>query len=182
LKARQEAEVVGVELDPDYARDAGERLDHVITGDIEELFAGPELPAVGEFDCLIAADVLEHMRDPWGVLRRATALLRPGASAVVSLPNVRFWELFWQVGYRANWPQRDHGLFDRTHLRFFTVWDARGLLDQAGFDVVEVVAQYRLRRDPSAIDRRLRFLDRTKNLGAFFAFQYVLRGDLRAAG
>jgi 2-polyprenyl-3-methyl-5-hydroxy-6-metoxy-1,4-benzoquinol methylase len=179
LKARQDAEVVGVEIDPAYAADAEERLDRVMVADVEEMFGGPDPPDLGEFDCLVAADVLEHLRDPWLVLRQAVRLVRPGGSAVVSLPNVRFWDMFWQVGKRATWPQHDHGLFDRTHLRFFTVWDARGLLDQAGLDVVEVAPQYRLRREPSSFDRRLRILDRTKNLGAFFAFQYVLRGVRR---
>jgi SAM-dependent methyltransferase len=179
LKARQDVEVVGVEIDPAYAADAEHRLDRVVVADVETMFGESDLPDLGEFDCLVAADVLEHLTDPWLALRQAVRLVRPGGSAVVSLPNVRFWEMFWQVGYRATWPQRDHGLFDRTHLRFFTFWDAKGLLDQAGLDLVEVAPQYRLRTQPSAIDRRLRVLGRTKNLGAFFAFQYVLRGELR---
>jgi methionine biosynthesis protein MetW len=180
LKERQAAEVVGVELDPAYARDAETRLDRVVEADIEEFVGSDEFSSLGDFDCLIAADVLEHLRDPWLVLRRATRQLRPGGSAIVSLPNIRFWETFWQVGYRSTWPQRDHGIFDRTHLRWFTVWDARALLEQAGLDVQEVTPQYRLRTTPSEIDRRLTVLNRTKSLSEFFAFQYVLRGKLRA--
>ena len=106
LKARQKAEVVGIELDPGYARDARARLDHVVEADIEELIEGDEFRSLGDFDCVIAADVLEHLRDPWVVMRRATPLLRPGGSAIVSLPNIRFWETFWQVGYRSTWPRR----------------------------------------------------------------------------
>lgn len=181
LKRRQGASVTGIELDADYADDAAERLDRVITGDLEQLLGGDEPPDLGTFDCVIAADVLEHLRDPWLVMRRAAEYLRPGGSAVVSLPNIRFWETFWQVGYRANWPRRDHGIFDRTHLRWFTIGDVRGLLDQAGFDVSEEFPQYRLKTSPSSADKHLRLLDATKNLKQFFVFQYVVRGELRSS-
>src|SRR4051812_16392553 len=66
LKSRQGAEVVGVERDPGYAREAEARLDRVIVADVEEL----DPATLGRFDALIAADVLEHLVDPWGVLRR----------------------------------------------------------------------------------------------------------------
>jgi 2-polyprenyl-3-methyl-5-hydroxy-6-metoxy-1,4-benzoquinol methylase len=175
LKARQPASVVGVEIEPEYARDASARLDRVMTGRVEDAVAG-ELGELGEFDCIIAADVLEHLQDPWLVTRQASDLLVPGGSFVVSLPNVSFWETFWQVGRHGTWPRRDHGIFDRTHLRWFTYWDARAMLEQASLEVVEVAPQYRLKPEPSSYDRRLRFRDGTRKPGAFFAFQYVIRG------
>ena len=58
LKQRQDVEVVGVELEPEYAREAAARLDHVLTGDVET--AEPD----GRFDFLIAADILEHLATP----------------------------------------------------------------------------------------------------------------------
>lgn len=159
LKARQGAEVVGVEVDPAYAREAAERLDRVVEADVEAMFAGGAAAAEavgrlgGPFDCLIAADVLEHLRDPWSVLRGAAALLEPGGHAVLSLPNVRYWETFFQLGVRGRWPRRDFGIFDRTHLRWFTLADARALAEQAGLEMVRIVPQYRL-RPPKGPDRR----------------------------
>ena len=88
LKQRQDVEVVGVELEPEYAREAATRLDHVITADAET--AEPD----GRFDVLIAADILEHLKDPWSTLRRYAALLEPGATVVVSLPNVGHWSTY----------------------------------------------------------------------------------------
>ena len=71
IRSRTGAEVVGVELDENYARRARERLSRVIEADIEELAGRPHLATeLGEFDCLIAGDVLEHTRDPWTCLRR----------------------------------------------------------------------------------------------------------------
>src|SRR3954453_14621298 len=51
LKARQETQVVGIELEPDYAREARTHLDRVFNTDAEQ--PPPELE--GGFDVLIAA-------------------------------------------------------------------------------------------------------------------------------
>jgi len=178
LKARQEAEVVGVEVDPAYADDASGRLDRVLTGDLEDLFVHPP-GELGRFDCVIAADVLEHLRDPWRVLGSATALLNPGGTAVVSLPNVRYWETLWQLGVRGTWPRRSEGIFDRTHLRWFTASDAMQMMEGAGVPVTELSRQYRLKPGDWQTARQARRFSRTP-LRPFLVFQYVMAG--RRAG
>ena len=54
---------------------------------------------------------------------------------VASLPNAAHWTARREL-LRGRFPQADHGIFDRTHLRFFTRATARELLLRAGFDVV----------------------------------------------
>lgn len=133
------AEVVGVERDPGYARAAAVRLDRVIDADLAELATRPGLrDELGRFDCLIAADVLEHLVDPWTALDAFAGLLEPGGRAIVSLPNVRSWETFWQLARHGRWPRRSAGLFDRTHLRWFTLADAHDLVTGAGLTVERV--------------------------------------------
>jgi SAM-dependent methyltransferase len=170
LKARQGAEVVGLELDAGYAADAGARLDRVIVADLE---AFDDLDGLGTFDCLVAADVLEHLRDPWTVLARFAALLAPGATAVVSLPNVRYWDTFWQVGWKGSWPRRHEGIFDATHLRWFTLWDAYELLRAAGLEPGTVSRQMRFAPQGTRWDRHARRLERTP-LRPFLTFQHVI--------
>jgi 2-polyprenyl-3-methyl-5-hydroxy-6-metoxy-1,4-benzoquinol methylase len=171
LKARQGAEIVGIELEPDYAADAATRLDRVITADLDELeFDGSDL---GSFDCLLAADVLEHLRDPWSAFARAAALLEPEGTAVISVPNVRYWETFVQVGLRGTWPLRDEGIFDRSHLRWFTRSDAIALLEQAGLALTDISPRYRLRPSDWRTEPAGRRFARTP-LAPFFVFQYVL--------
>jgi methionine biosynthesis protein MetW len=175
LKTRQGAEVVGVEIDPEYVADAERRLDRVIHRDLEKLFSDRQAVAeLGRFDCLIAADVLEHLRDPWMVLREAAALLDAGGTAVISLPNIRFWETFWELGVKGRWPLRGIGIFDRTHLRFFTASDALELLQQAGLDAAEISRQYRMRSEPNRYDRHAARFASTP-LRPFFVFQHVIR-------
>jgi 2-polyprenyl-3-methyl-5-hydroxy-6-metoxy-1,4-benzoquinol methylase len=165
------AEVVGVEVDRAHAREAERRLDRVVVADAEQIDG-----SLGRFDCVVAADVLEHLRDPWAVMRLvAGELLEPGGTVVVSLPNVRFFETFWQLGVRGRWPRRDLGVFDAAHLRWFTRRDAVDLLEQAGLRVELVQPLIRVRPIGSRFDRLFRWLAGTP-LEGFFAFQYLLVG------
>ncbi len=172
LKARQGCEVVGVERDGEYALRAREQLDEVLVSDVEAV----DLAALGHFDCVVAGDILEHLVDPWRVVRDAAALLSAGDTLVVSLPNVRYWETFWQLGVKGTWPKRSLGIFDRTHLRWFTLRDAYDLLDQAGCDVAHVDRMLRLRPEGAALTSRVltRVPGRT-----FLTFQHVLTGVRR---
>jgi methionine biosynthesis protein MetW len=172
LKARQgDREVVGIELDAGYAATAAGRLDRVVEGDAVAALARGDL---GSFDCIVAADVLEHLVDPWAALRRAVELLEPGGTVVISLPNVRFFDTFWQLAVHGRWPLREQGIFDSTHLRWFTLRDARGLAEQAGLRVAEVRPLIRVRPGGSRFDRAFGWLGRTP-LRELFAFQYLLR-------
>jgi SAM-dependent methyltransferase len=139
----------------------------VIAGDVATAEPG------GRFDALIAADILEHLPDPWGALRRYAALLEPGGTAVVSLPNVGHWSTYFNVA-RGTWPRRAEGIFDATHLRWFTLRDARELLEQAGLEPVTVVRRGWVLTRGSRLDAGVGPLLRVPGLRALFTFQYVL--------
>ncbi len=128
-------EVVGIERDPGAAATAAKRLDRVVQADLATFdFAslGVEL-----FDVVLASDVLEHLVDPEAVLAAAVSRLRPGGLVVASIPNVAHVSTFvWLLLKR--WPRRSHGIFDRTHLRFFGRHDMVALLRGAGLEVLRV--------------------------------------------
>ena len=69
--SRSDAEVVGIELDKEMAEKAIEKLDKVIVGNIEDLVLTDHFKQ-NQFDCIIFGDVLEHLIDPWTVLRKMT--------------------------------------------------------------------------------------------------------------
>jgi methionine biosynthesis protein MetW len=137
-------EVVGVELDGRYAEAAARRLARVVHADAEELARREDLATeLGRFDCLVCADVLEHLVDPWSALRAYARLLEPHGTAVVSLPNVGHWSTYAHLA-RGTWPRLPEGVHDATHLRWFTLRDARELLEQAGLAVAAVERRPRL--------------------------------------
>lgn len=163
--------MVGVELLAEYAEQARERLDRVIHADLDSFLAG-DVPPEAPFDCLIAADVLEHLVDPWATLKAAAGLLRPSGVAVVSVPNVLELKGLLRVVRERRWLRESEGPFDRTHLRWFSRSDVVDLLEQAGLVVESVVPSY------WASGWRLRWrvaAERTP-LRDFVAVQYLVTG------
>ena len=141
IKQRQNASVLGIELLEDYARQARDRLNRVVVSDAEAFVSG-QPPPEAPFDCLIAADVLEHLVDPCETLRRAVGMLAPAATVIVSVPNVFYWVTMFRALASRRWPREDEGIFDRTHLRWFGPSDARDLLTGVGLASVEVHPVY----------------------------------------
>jgi SAM-dependent methyltransferase len=97
------------------------------------------LPALcGRFDFILCADVLEHLRDPLALLRDCRKCLADGGALLASLPNSGHAYFRWNV-LMGRFPQHDLGLFDRTHLRFYT-WDGWvELLHRGGFRIERTV-------------------------------------------
>jgi methionine biosynthesis protein MetW len=175
LKARGDVEVVGVELDATYAEAARAHCDRVLEADAETLAASEDLETeLGRFDCLVAADVLEHLVDPWAALRAYARLLDPGGTAVVSLPNVAHWSTYAAL-VKGSWPRRPEGIHDATHLRWFTLRDARELVEQAGMTVASVDRRPRLIWRGSRLDDLLGpAATRIPGLRTLVTFQHVL--------
>jgi methionine biosynthesis protein MetW len=157
--------VVGIERDPRAAAIARERGIEVLGLDVEAVPL-----AAARFDVVVFADVLEHLRDPVAVLRQAL----PAGRAVVSLPNVAHWTARRSL-LGGRFPREGFGLFDRTHLRFYTRETAHELAGEAGF---RVVAE-RFAGAPLPLESRFPALRRVRPLAVrtrpeLFALQTVL--------
>jgi SAM-dependent methyltransferase len=88
-----------------------------IEGDI------PSELSSGRFDAIIFSHVLEHLRSPEAVVAKFAPLLRPGGSIIVAVPNAVSWTTRWQI-FRGDFEYQTEGVFDKTHLRFFTYFTA----------------------------------------------------------
>jgi len=135
MKRAGAREVIGIELDADACTKARKHLDQVLPGDLTDVDLTPI--ADRPFDVVLMIDVLEHLVDPAATLRRMTALLKPGGLVVASIPNVaHVWVIANLLAKR--WPQKDRGIFDRTHVRFFAKRDMVALLHSADLEIVRV--------------------------------------------
>lgn len=134
IKLRQAAEVHGVELQPDAANKAKGSCDRVWNCTIEA--ALPEL-ADNYYDCIIAADVLEHVIDPWTTLIDLKEKLSRDGRLVVSLPNAQNWGFVSNL-LEGKWDYRGEGILDRTHLRFFTRKSVEELFWNAGLCITHM--------------------------------------------
>mgnify|MGYP001469101607 CR=1 FL=1 len=108
----------GVEIHAASASEAEKVLDRVWTGALEAAALEAEIPE-NSLDLILCLDVLEHLVDPWTAVKRLSALLKPGGTLLVSLPNIRNWKFIKNLIFKGDFRYRDSGLLDRTHLRFF---------------------------------------------------------------
>ncbi len=139
-------QVVGTELSQVRAQRARRDLTHlpncrILTGTLEDL---AEI-AAPPFDCIVWADVVEHVVDVVGAMHVLAELSRPGTQLVTVTPNVAFLPqrlrlLTGQAPTTAN--VRNEGfednpgqtiLFDLGHLHYFTFRQIEILYRIAGF-------------------------------------------------
>lgn len=133
IKRERGATVVGIEYLPEPARIAATRLDRVIVGDAESLDY-PSLFSAGQFDAILFADVLEHLRDPEALLRRVLPLLSEDGVVIASIPNVRNAAVL-QMLASGDWTYQEAGLMDRTHIHFFTRREIQRAFGRAGYRI-----------------------------------------------
>jgi 2-polyprenyl-3-methyl-5-hydroxy-6-metoxy-1,4-benzoquinol methylase len=93
----------------------------------------------GHFDCILYGDVLEHLINPWQVLKEHRSFLRNGGAIICSIPNIRHYRVIRRLVFRGKWEYTDSGILDRTHLRFFTLGSIQKMLEEAGFEIKGMV-------------------------------------------
>jgi SAM-dependent methyltransferase len=127
------ARVFGIEPNARAAQLARAVCSEVFEGTLE---AWAESAPHAPFDAVLLSDVLEHIADPLGFLRQLSGLSSVRrATFLISVPNYGVWynRLATLAGrFEYSWS----GLYDRTHLRFFTRRSIRKLLRYAGFELV----------------------------------------------
>ncbi|MBI2989724.1 MAG: class I SAM-dependent methyltransferase [Candidatus Magasanikbacteria bacterium] len=130
-------EVWGIEQDPGAAGSAGKRIDRVIQADLTDTESVRAQLGELPFDALVFSDVLEHVYDPFSILKEYLGFLRPGALIYISVPNALSW--FYRLSFLfGRFAYADTGVMDRTHIRFFTFKTAKRLLENAGCEVLIV--------------------------------------------
>jgi len=123
------ARLLGIESDAECASLARSRLDDVAEVDVEI----DPLPFKLErpLDCIIYGDVLEHLRDPWAVLRRHAEALSDDGIILVCVPNMEHWSFADRL-LRGTWDYEASGLLDETHLRWFSLDTLRKGMEAIG--------------------------------------------------
>lgn len=135
LKNSRNVHITAIEAYPPAAEIAQTRLDKVYCSNIE---SGLESIGSERFDCIILNDVLEHLVDPWDALRRLRKVLKANGSVVASIPNIRYLPVFKEYVFLADWKYREHGVLDKTHLRFFSRKSLFQLFLSSGYQVEKI--------------------------------------------
>jgi len=135
VKNTYSAEVWGIEANDKAASIARGKIDHLVSGTIEENIS--RLPD-SFFDCIVMNDVIEHLVSPWDVLEQLKGKLDNNGVIVLSIPNFRFWKNLREIVVHGEWNYVESGILDRTHLRFFTYKSILKMMRELRFEVVVI--------------------------------------------
>jgi 2-polyprenyl-3-methyl-5-hydroxy-6-metoxy-1,4-benzoquinol methylase len=163
---RQENHIVALELDPTAIPFLEPHCDKVVAANLDSV----DWPSAfdGKFDAIIAADVLEHLIDPWTTLGRMKSLLAPGGVLVISVPHAAH-ACILACLLDEDVEYHDWGLLDRTHIRFFGFKNLHDMLAKAelkvvhGEFVVRAPSQTEFKAKWDALDKKAKaFLDKQR--------------------
>lgn len=133
LDQGRDYQLIGIEINEQWANQARNYYDQIIVGDIqtvdENLFK--------DSDCVIFADILEHLPDPQSTLKKIGDSIPFGSSIILSVPNVaNIWVRLNLLFGKFNYTER--GILDKTHLRFFTRSTFIRMVNEANLNLVDL--------------------------------------------
>lgn len=137
LAEQSDCKVIGLELDPDAIKKVAPYCVKVMQADLNSNDWPRLLDKTDKFDVVIAADVLEHLYDPWACLQRMVPLISTNGYIVISLPHIGHAAVMSCL-FSGDFEYRNWGLLDRTHIRFFCLKNIEDLFAQANLKIIEV--------------------------------------------
>lgn len=143
FKKNQNCNVTGIEINQKAFEAAKLNLDNVIKGNIETLDL-----TLNEnyFDVIIMGDVLEHLVNPITTILKITPLLKKEGRILITVPNVRNWNVLIKLIFQDSWEYADWGILDYTHMRFFTLKSAKSILKKNN---IKIESAQRIIQKPS---------------------------------
>jgi 2-polyprenyl-3-methyl-5-hydroxy-6-metoxy-1,4-benzoquinol methylase len=126
------------------------------THDIEKLdLNDPTWPksyaSRAKFDVVLAADVLEHVYDPWTVLAGMKQVMAEDGSIILSLPHIAHAAVLGTMA-SGDFKYGDWGLLDKTHMRFFCVRNVEALAASCDLKIVDAKAVRKLPEETEFAD------------------------------
>ncbi|MDK2798758.1 MAG: hypothetical protein PWP27_510 [Clostridiales bacterium] len=172
----QNAELYGVELN-ENAADIAKTFANIKVGNIEnDTFDYEE----EFFDYIIFADVLEHLYDPYKVLKNMAKYLKKDGKVMASIPNVTHYSIIRSL-LNGNWTYENAGILDKTHIRFFTLSEINKMFSEAGYENMEYRATRLIatKADEDFINSIVQLTN--ENLKQQYeSYQYIVRTSKRA--
>jgi len=142
------------------------------------------------FDCIIFADVLEHLPNPREVLKKAVSLLNEDGRVFVSVPNIAHNDVLLGL-YENRFNYTPAGLLDDSHVYFFAYYNLKPFLHKCGLSpvwedaVIANTQETEQRSDSGTTSGQMLSLLRKRPLGRVFEFvieaqrtEYVLRHNI----
>ncbi|SKB95431.1 Glycosyltransferase, GT2 family [Lachnospiraceae bacterium] len=89
------------------------------------------------FDYIIFGDVIEHLVDPYGIMRNCRAVLKKNGKVIASIPNIMHYSVIIPL-LKGYFPFERAGIRDYTHLHNWTMSNIYEMFDECGYSIEEV--------------------------------------------
>jgi len=127
IKNNYNANLYGIEPDKDAAKQAGKHA-KIFPITIEEFLKTNDQ----EFDLIIMADVIEHLKESWIVVRELGNRLKKGGYIYASIPNFFNATVMMNLFIYGTFGYASNDIVNKEHLRFFTFQDVMALFQICG--------------------------------------------------
>ena len=128
-----------VEMDQDGFHKSMENAEDGYCGSLQEEGCWEHFKGQ-QFDCILFADVLEHLTNPMFAVLKARELLADNGVMVISIPNVCHNDIILRMYYDC-FTYTNMGLLDNTHVHFWGFRDFSRFLNEAGMAITKVTDQ-----------------------------------------
>jgi len=135
MKQELNCNITCIELNAQDAAMAANYCERMIVADLDDLSWSRQLTGM-EFDHIIFADVLEHLRFSPQVLQAAVEFLAHNGTVLTSIPNIGHNAVLMDL-LQGKFAYHSLGLLDNTHIRFFTKESILSMLTDAGLSPIE---------------------------------------------
>lgn len=135
IKQSWDCKITGLELNPKAEEHLRNNYDEYFITNLET-FDTAALHS--RFDCIIYADVLEHLRDPKKILQSHLNHLEKGGQVIISIPNIRNFKVIADLLLKGDWTYGDSGILDGTHYKFFTLKTLKKMLEECGLAIESI--------------------------------------------
>jgi 2-polyprenyl-3-methyl-5-hydroxy-6-metoxy-1,4-benzoquinol methylase len=130
----KERRLYGITLSEQEASTAKKYCDAVYVHNLEKGL--PEEAMLMEYDVIICSHVLEHIAYPQTLLLNINQVLKKDGVLIVALPNVFHYRSRMQL-MAGNFLYKDAGIWDYTHLRWYSFKSAKNLLISNNFQITK---------------------------------------------
>lgn len=166
-----------VEIDEEAGKIAAHWANKSFAGDLEDNNLWDDLNSVdcNNYDYIIFADVLEHLRWPEKALTGCRKLLRPTGSLWVSIPNIAHNSIIINL-MQNKFEYKEVGLLDNTHLRFFTFDSFTKMAEDCGLtlvtrmDLINTVENTEFNHSYNDVPKEVAEFLKTRELGEVYQF------------
>lgn len=141
--------IYGIELvELQSSSQKSKEFENFIIGDIQSMELDFE---ENKFDVILCADVLEHLVDPYSVVKKLSKYLKEDGIFISAIPNIRHWRVLYDIVFNGDFRYVKEGILDKTHLRFFGRKNIIELFEENNFTVLQTIGNIEIVKSKSKI-------------------------------